>query len=103
MEVGSDNAFDVDTAISHFVARTVSITDTALVNLIRSQDVRIIQVSRARYNPRFRGRLVVAPKAVRGLLVHSALCLAISNPAKAGTIHDVLCASAAPPRRPRRP
>jgi hypothetical protein len=39
-------------------------------------EIRVITISRARYNPRFRGRLMVNPNAVKQVLTHVALCLA---------------------------
>ncbi len=47
---------------------------------MRDGDIRLITVSRARYNPRFRGRLIVNPDAARKLLVHIALCIGMSEP-----------------------
>jgi pimeloyl-ACP methyl ester carboxylesterase len=51
-----------------------------LVDFLRNDDVRIVTVSRARYNPRFRGRLLVTAPAARKLLIHLALCVALSDP-----------------------
>ncbi len=48
--------------------------------LQKEDDLRIITVSRARYNPRFRGRMVVDPKAAETLLHHVALCASASIP-----------------------
>jgi hypothetical protein len=47
---------------------------------MRDGDLRLLTVSRARYNPRFRGRLIVNPRAARKLLVHAALCIGMSEP-----------------------
>ena len=47
---------------------------------LRNDKLRIITVSRARYNPRFRGRLVIDPRAVTQTLVHVALCVSTSYP-----------------------
>ena len=49
-------------------------------DFLRNGDVRIVTVSRARYNPRFRGRLLVTAHAARKLLIHLALCVALSDP-----------------------
>jgi hypothetical protein len=50
-----------------------------LIELLRNDHVRIVTVSRARYNPRFRGRLIVSAHDAKKLLVHSALCVALSE------------------------
>jgi hypothetical protein len=42
--------------------------------------LRIITVSRARYNPRFRGRIVANPTAAKELLLHAGLCITASTP-----------------------
>jgi hypothetical protein len=47
---------------------------------LRHDHLRIVTVSRARYNPRFRGRLVVDPRAAKNLLLHITLCIGISVP-----------------------
>jgi pimeloyl-ACP methyl ester carboxylesterase len=49
-----------------------------LVNALRKEQLRLITVSRARYNPRFRGRIVADPKAAGDLLLHATLCIAAS-------------------------
>jgi pimeloyl-ACP methyl ester carboxylesterase len=51
-----------------------------LVNPLRRDQLRMITVSRARYNPRFRGRIVAEPKAARDTLLHVTLCIATSVP-----------------------
>ncbi|MGD9736963.1 MAG: hypothetical protein AB7V58_15370 [Solirubrobacterales bacterium] len=51
-----------------------------LGNRLRRDQLRIVTVSRARYNPRFRGQLVVDPRAAKSLLLHITLCIAISMP-----------------------
>jgi hypothetical protein len=60
--------------------RDIGGQDADTLGAIREGWVRIVDVSRARYNPRFRGRLVVDGKAARKRLLHAALCLAISEP-----------------------
>ncbi len=47
---------------------------------IREDQLRVVNVSRARYNPRFRGRLVVDASAARKRVLHAALCVALSEP-----------------------
>jgi hypothetical protein len=54
--------------------------DERLLETLRTDQIRIVTVSRARYNPRFRGRLIVTPKSARKLLVHVALSLVLSEP-----------------------
>lgn len=51
-----------------------------LADQLVEDHLRIITVSRARYNPRFRGRIVAEPKLARELLLHVALCVAMSAP-----------------------
>lgn len=53
---------------------------SAIDGLLRKEDLRIITVSRARYNPRFRGRMVVDRKAAREVLLHAVLCASSSVP-----------------------
>jgi pimeloyl-ACP methyl ester carboxylesterase len=51
----------------------------SMLTEIRNENVRLLNVSRARYNPRFRGRLMVDEKAARKSLLHAALCVALSK------------------------
>jgi hypothetical protein len=51
-----------------------------LARHLSDDDVRILSVSRARYNPRFRGRILAQPRTVGPLLLHVALCVAGSVP-----------------------
>jgi hypothetical protein len=51
----------------------------AIVEQIRDEQIRIVSVSRARLNPRFRGRLIVDARSARRLLIHATLCLALSD------------------------
>jgi hypothetical protein len=57
-------------------------SQSAIDERLQNDDLRIITVSRARYNPRFRGRVVVDPKAAKSLLLHVALCASASVPFK---------------------
>ena len=50
-----------------------------LLAQIHQDRVRMVTVSRARYNPRFRGRLIVDEVKARRLLLHVALCLSLSR------------------------
>lgn len=54
--------------------------ENLLSNRLRRDHLRMVTVSRARYNPRFRGKLVVDPRLARTLLIHVTLCLAVSEP-----------------------
>lgn len=47
---------------------------------LRQDHLRIVTVSRARYNPRFRGRIIADPGVAEGLLLHVSLCIAGSVP-----------------------
>jgi hypothetical protein len=46
---------------------------------LSSEHLRIVNLSRARYNPRYRGRLIIDPQEARRALVHAALCVALSQ------------------------
>jgi hypothetical protein len=54
--------------------------DGVLDEMLRHDEVRIVSVSRARYNPRFRGRIVADSANARKLLIHVALCVAAARP-----------------------
>jgi hypothetical protein len=69
--------------------RSSSVVDRYL----RSNDLRIITVSRARYNPRFRGRMVVDPAAAKNITIHAALCAFSSEPIRG---RDPVTAATAP-------
>lgn len=62
-----------------FAVPEIAATATTMRDAIQTDSVRIISVSRARYNPRFRGRLLVDARAARKLLLHAALCLCRSQ------------------------
>jgi hypothetical protein len=47
---------------------------------LRNDDLRMVTLSRARYNPRFRGRIIVEPRPAQELLLRVALCIAASTP-----------------------
>jgi len=53
-----------------------------LAEQLRQDQLRIVSVSRARYNPRFRGRIVADPDAAKDFLLHATLCIAASVPLK---------------------
>jgi pimeloyl-ACP methyl ester carboxylesterase len=54
--------------------------EDALSKRLQKDQLRIVTVSRSRYNPRFRGRLVVDPRVAKTLLLHISLCIAVSVP-----------------------
>jgi hypothetical protein len=54
-------------------------SDDDMLKQIRDDQVRIVNVSRARYNPRFRGRLLVNGSEARKRILHAALCVGISD------------------------
>lgn len=47
---------------------------------LQSDHLRIVSVSRARYNPRYRGRIIAKPRQAQELLLQTALCVAASQP-----------------------
>ena len=54
--------------------------ETEIADYMRNDDLRMITISRARYNPRFRGRIIVEPRPAQELLLRVALCIAASTP-----------------------
>jgi hypothetical protein len=55
-------------------------SDDTVREFVRKGDVRVISISRARFNPRFRGRLVLSTTRCRQLLYHLGMCVTLSNP-----------------------
>jgi Holliday junction resolvasome RuvABC ATP-dependent DNA helicase subunit len=55
-------------------------TPKQLAQHLQTGQVRVIKVSRARYNPRFAGNLLQNVRAVEQVLTHVALCLASAHP-----------------------
>jgi hypothetical protein len=47
---------------------------------LRSDSLRIVSLSRARYNHRFRGRIVAEPRQAQELLLRLSLCIVTSVP-----------------------
>jgi pimeloyl-ACP methyl ester carboxylesterase len=80
----SDDEVELDVAGG--IRRLISVvpdicaSPETMLRAIRADNLRIVGVSRARYNPRFRGRLVVDGSAARKRLIHAALCLSQSQP-----------------------
>jgi hypothetical protein len=54
--------------------------ETRIAEKLRSDSLRMVTVSRARYNPRFRGRIVAEPRQAQELLLRVALCVVTSVP-----------------------
>jgi pimeloyl-ACP methyl ester carboxylesterase len=54
--------------------------DHTLEHAIQHDLLRVITVSRARYNPRYRGRLVTDVPSVRSVLLRAALCISAARP-----------------------
>jgi hypothetical protein len=53
-----------------------------VAEMLRSDSLRIVSLSRARYNPRFRGRIVAEPRQAQELLLRLSLCIVTSVPFK---------------------
>jgi hypothetical protein len=49
---------------------------------LQRDQLRMVTVSRSRYNPRFRGRIIAEPRQAQELLVQAALCIVSSVPFK---------------------
>jgi hypothetical protein len=54
--------------------------ETKIAEKLRSDSLRMVTLSRARYNPRFRGRIVAEPRQAQELLLRVALCIVTSVP-----------------------
>ena len=54
--------------------------ESRMDEFVRQEDVRIVEVSKARFNPRYRGRIVAQSGAVKQLLLHMTLCVVASDP-----------------------
>jgi hypothetical protein len=61
-------------------AAAVGASDNMTSEAVMADELRIIDVSRARYNPRYRGRLLLEGRTARRRLLHVAACLALSQP-----------------------
>lgn len=55
---------------------------------MQSDSLRAITLSRARYNPRFRGRIVAEPRQARELLLRAALCIVSTVPFRSFTFEE---------------
>jgi hypothetical protein len=53
---------------------------SGLITPLRKEHLRVVAVSRARYNPRYRGRLIAEPEAARKILHHATMCILGSVP-----------------------
>jgi hypothetical protein len=47
---------------------------------LQEDELRMVAVSRSRYNPRFRGRIIAEPRQAQELLLRAALCIVASKP-----------------------
>jgi hypothetical protein len=74
---------DVRRRITELVVASQA-NDEELSQAIARDNLRMITVSRARFNPRFRGRLLTELDLVKPLLLHSALCLIAAQPWQEG-------------------
>jgi hypothetical protein len=80
LEIGRGATPTVREEHEALVARTIDYEgeEKGLAKELRNDNLRLVTVSRARYNPRFRGKLVFSARAVQQVLLHVALCLASS-------------------------
>lgn len=72
--------------------------DSELESRLKSEELRIVTVSRARFNPRYRGRVLLNAKAVRTALHHITWCLAHAVPYDAGVYPSTTVEEAPRPR-----
>ncbi len=56
------------------------VTERKIAHCLQRDDLRMVSLSRARYNPRFRGRIVGEPRQAQELLLRAALCIVASVP-----------------------
>jgi len=56
--------------------------ERAIAERLQRDDLRMVAVSRARFNPRFRGRIIAEPRQAQELLLRAGLCIAASVPFK---------------------
>jgi hypothetical protein len=56
------------------------IVETNIAEHLRRDDLRMVTISRSRYNPRYRGRIIVEPRPAQEMLLRLALCIAASTP-----------------------
>jgi hypothetical protein len=71
---------DVRERFNSVTAQVQAKDDRTLEHSIQHDLLRVITVSRARYNPRFRGRLVTDLASVKSVLLRAALCISASRP-----------------------
>jgi pimeloyl-ACP methyl ester carboxylesterase len=67
--------------VPKYVAKTKK-AEREIAELLRADDLRMVTLSRARYNPRFRGRIIAEPRQAQELLLRAALCIVSSVPFK---------------------
>jgi hypothetical protein len=51
-----------------------------IATALQNDHLRIVSVSRARYNPRYRGKIIATPRQAQELLLQATLCIAASQP-----------------------
>jgi hypothetical protein len=60
----------------------------SLDDALRNDELRVLTVSRSRYNSRYRGQLVTSRSALTNILLHSAICVARSRAVPASDVAD---------------
>jgi hypothetical protein len=75
--LGTEGFIPADDAVPRFLHKVARAHDSysKLTDAIRKEELRLITVSRARYNPRFRGSLVTNEESAKSVLLHAALCI----------------------------
>jgi len=73
------------TELSNFVYRGLpkkraSEAERSIATSLQQDELRMVSVSRSRFNPRFRGRIVAEPRQAQELLLRAALCIVASRP-----------------------
>lgn len=69
----------LDEEVPTFVRKTKE-SEREIAKQMQEDHLRMLAVSRARYNPRFRGRIIAEPRQAQELLLRVALCLGESVP-----------------------
>jgi hypothetical protein len=55
-------------------------SEPQIAERLRTDDLRVLIMSRARYNPRFRGKMVASPRQAQEILLQMSLCVSASVP-----------------------
>jgi hypothetical protein len=74
-----DNLRSLRAEVPPYVEKTKE-SERMIAEKMRTDDLRMVTLSRARYNPRFRGRIIAEPRQAQELLLQAALCLVASVP-----------------------